>query len=120
MKWDLAATPKARKMRGRLTAGAASALLSVTLLTGCDPASNAVLTGASVVSLMQSKKTLTDQALSWALDEDCSTLFMLRGEEYCQPRALVDERERYCYRTLGSITCYAKPDPRSGPMTLVQ
>lgn len=86
-----------------------SLLVSLLGLAACDPASM-VMTGASIVSVIQSEKTMGDNALSWALDKDCSLLQIARGEDYCQSRTPL-LAEQYCYRNLGGITCYSKPDP---------
>jgi hypothetical protein len=77
-----------------------------------------VMTGASVVSVLQSEKTLGDKALSWALDEDCSVFHVARGQSYCQSRAPAPV-EKYCYRNLGGTTCYSRPEPDASGETEV-
>ena len=88
-------------------------------LAACTPASTAFLTGASLVSLVYTDKTLGDQAASFALKEDCSILYAADNESYCQKWAPEGEQNRamatlagslYCYRTLGGISCYDRPD----------
>ena len=41
-----------------------------------------IATGASVVSVIQSEKTLGDTAVSWATNQSCSILHATRGEPY--------------------------------------
>lgn len=88
----------------------ATILATLTLSLG---ACTAVSSGASVVSLMATKKTIVDHVVSFALDEDCSTIALERGEPYCtdpnapQPITPV----YYCYRSLADITCYESEDP---------
>jgi len=95
-------------------------LLPILLLLGlgaCEPASM-LMTGASVIGVIQSEQTLGDKALSWALNKECSLFQVARGEEYCQSRA-PQPVEKYCYRNLGGITCYTQPDPDASPEVAV-
>lgn len=92
-------------------------------LAACDPASQAMLAGASLVSFVHTDKTIGDHVATWAFDKDCSTLTLANGEGYC--RDIVTEEElaaaeaeakaaqaaTYCYRTLGAVSCYRQPDP---------
>ncbi|MEZ5666198.1 MAG: hypothetical protein R3F55_01950 [Alphaproteobacteria bacterium] len=84
-------------------------LLAVLLAGGCT----AVSTGASIVSLMATKKTITDHVVSFATEMDCSTIALERGEPYCtDPNAPQPQMPLYhCYRSLGEITCYETEDP---------
>ncbi len=82
-------------------------------LTACaDPASLA-LSGASVVTAIDSGKTVTDHAFSYATGEDCSFLNSLRGEAWCQP--IVTEPSpppnQVCYRSIARMTCYPVENP---------
>ena len=92
-------------------------LPAVFTLVSCEPVSM-IATGATFVSVIQSEETMTDKALSWALDKNCSIFQIARGEQYCQ-KSGPDIPEQYCYRTLGSITCYAEPDPQASPEVAV-
>jgi len=92
-------------------------------LAACDPASQAMLAGASLVTFVHSDKTIGDHVATWAFDQDCSTLALANGEGYCRDHVTEEElaaREAearaelaatYCYRTLGEISCYRQPDP---------
>jgi hypothetical protein len=84
--------------------------LALVGLTACDP--NLMFTGAGVVSFVATDKTLTDHAVSLALDRDCSAVRSSRGESYCAAEAYVMPSE-YCYRTLAKVTCYTRPDPQA-------
>lgn len=101
-------------------------------LAACDPASQAMLAGASVVTFVHTDKTIGDHVATWAFDKDCSTLSLANGEGYC--REFVTEEERaaaeaeaaaaraatYCYRTLGTVSCYREPDPSASSASLVR
>ncbi|WP_421709242.1 hypothetical protein [Algihabitans sp.] len=79
-------------------------------LGACDP--TLLATGASVVTLVATDKTMTDHALSAALDRDCSFVRSSRGESFCVQEPYVMQTE-HCYRTLGNVTCYSRPDPQA-------
>lgn len=88
-------------------------------LAACTPATTAAVAGASLVSLVYTDKTLGDQAASMALQEDCSILNFTDNKPYCQKPPSVDDQNSgmaalaaslYCYRTLGGISCYERPD----------
>ena len=89
--------------------GLVVALGAAAFAGGCT----AVSTGASVVSLMATKKTLTDHVVSFATDMDCSTIALERGGSYCSdPDAAPPPQPlHHCYRSLGEITCYEAEDP---------
>jgi len=91
-------------------------------LAGCDPASQAVLAGASLVTFVHTDKTFGDHFSTWAFDKDCSMLSLANGEQYCSEFVTEEEIQAaeaeaaaqlaatYCYRTLGSINCFQQPD----------
>ncbi len=100
--------------------------LSLTLigLTACEPSTQVMLTGASLVSLAHTKKTVGDHFNTWAFDKDCSTLRFVEGEEYCkefeeEEAAVPQEQTLHCYRTLGGVSCYRQPDKSSSLQTKV-
>ena len=101
----------------RLFSPILAVLPAVLTLVSCEPVSM-IATGATFVSVVQSEETMTDKALSWALNKHCSIFQVARGEQYCQNTG-ADIPEQYCYRTLGSITCYAQPDPNASPEVAV-
>ncbi len=91
-------------------------------LGACDPASQGILVGANIVSLVHTEKTLTDHLASSMEDQDCSILHWVDKKPYCQPRSDqatvaggpieggAQQARSYCYRTLGEISCYRMPD----------
>jgi len=88
-------------------------------LAACSPANTALITGASLVSLIYTDKTVGDQAASYAFKEDCSVLNLVDKKPYCQEIPPADAQNRavatlaasyYCYRTLGGVSCYDRPD----------
>lgn len=101
-------------------------------LAACDPASQAMLAGASLVSFVHTDKTLGDHVATWAFDKDCSTLTLANGEGYCHDFVTEEDRvaaaieaeaaldHTYCYRTLGDVTCYRRPDPTASAAARVR
>ena len=91
-------------------------------LSACDPGSQAMLAGASLVTFVHTDKTLGDHFSTWAFDKDCSTLRLANGEDYCkehlteeqikaaEAEAAAQRANTYCYRTLGAINCFRQPD----------
>src|SRR3546814_16443908 len=61
-----------------------SAALLALGLTACDPASQAMLAGASLVSFVHTDKTVGDHVATWAFDQDYPTLPLPNGEGYCR------------------------------------
>ncbi len=66
------------------------------------------------VTVVGTEKTLEDHIISFASGKNCSTARSQRGLTYC-----VEDEVRYkpavhCYRNLGEVTCYDKPDPKRG------
>ena len=82
-------------------------------LAGCaDPASLA-LSGASVVTAVDSGKTVTDHAMSFATGENCSFLHSFKGKAWCIPE-VGEEREppnQVCYSSIARMTCYPVENP---------
>lgn len=78
-------------------------------LAACaDPASLA-LGGASVVSVIDSGKTVSDHVMSYATGDECTFRHSLRGEAWCQPRSIEaddGQPERVCYQSIARVTCY--------------
>jgi hypothetical protein len=86
-------------------------------LSACGGDFGLMMVGGSMASLSYTKKTLVDHAVSNYTELNCSILHTARNEEYCQ-RPEITEREKvaymasmlYCYRTLGGVSCYDRPD----------
>ncbi len=85
-------------------------------LAGCE-AMAVTFVGANMATLMHADKTIPDIVLSRQHGKNCSLLHAERNQPYCQSEP-PDPREslaalaatRYCYRTLGGIDCYERPD----------
>lgn len=100
------------------------AIAGVTLLAGCTVVTNPMdrylgtnvlegfqwLAALSVVSIINTDKTLTDHVVSAISGEDCSTVRYLSGDYYCD-RPEPPQPPLYCYRSLGEITCFERSDP---------
>ncbi len=95
-------------------------------LTACGGEVGMILIGGSMTSLSYTKKTLLDHAISKYTEKNCSILNTARNQEYCQAPGL-SEREKvaymastmYCYRTLGGVNCYDRPDYTASSQTRV-
>ena len=91
-----------------------SALVALGVLTACtDPVSVAV-GGASVVSVVQTGKTLSDHAMSAATGMDCSIRNTLSGASWCTPavnEAPDPAADLVCYRSIANVTCYNRDNP---------
>lgn len=122
-------------MRSQLSFRLLSRLLAPAFALGlgaCDPASQAVLAGASLVSFVHTDKTVSDHMATWAFDSDCSLLHTANDESYCIPFETEEQRraaeaeaaarraQTYCYRTLGGISCYREPDDMASSQARVQ
>lgn len=99
-------------------------------VTACDPYTNTMMLSATVVSVVNTDKTIGDHLAGWAMNEDCSSLRASKGDDYCRPW-LTDEEiaqaerdakgsPQYCYRSLGGIACYTEADKDASPETRVQ
>jgi len=86
------------------------------LLAACSPAESGIIVGASLISLMETDKTLSDHMMSQFMNKDCSTKRLLDGgQKMCLDEngmtTVAQAVPTYCYRTLGKITCYTTPNP---------
>ena len=104
------------------------ALLALILsLSGCGFATTGPgLVALTLTSISTTKKTPSDHLVSWLSGDDCSSVAMSQGKDYCKPRIKPGEGPDgvpldgdlsaentgpYCYRTIGTVTCYSRPDP---------
>jgi len=76
------------------------------VLAGCG-----AVVPVSVGTVVGSDKTVVDHVVSWSSGKNCSQVRVERGLHYCEEDTPTANPEVYCYKTLGSVTCYAKPDP---------
>lgn len=90
------------------------AVLALGALTACtDPVSLAI-GSASIVSVVQTGKTVSDHAMSAATGLDCSIRNTLSGNGWCQPSATDapdPAAQLACYRSIAEVTCYARDNP---------
>jgi len=120
---------KGQPMAGKRQGPRHAAVLLAALLglAACEPTTTAVVAGASLASLIHTDKTLMDHAASYATDEDCSILHAAHNEAYCQAYAsegpdalLAMTATHYCYRTLGGVSCYDRPDYTASSQTRIE
>ena len=103
-------------------------LLLCTALLGLSACVSPVelLVGASLTSFIHTDKTIADHAASWITEKDCSVLYAADDKDYCQP-LVSPEKEQvafmnstlYCYRTLGGVSCYDRPDYTASSQTRI-
>lgn len=110
-------------------------LLVLGALSGCVLLTGPGLFAAGMATIINTKKTPSDHAVSWMTGQDCSSVKYSQGRAYCAPteeaKARADGRPfddddrpetygPYCYRTLGSVTCYREPDPDASEQARLQ
>lgn len=78
-------------------------ILGLFAVGGCE------VLGVQGVSVMATKKTLVDHAVSWGSGKNCSAIRKDRGLSYCVEDEKTTDMKVYCYPTLGEITCYEQP-----------
>lgn len=59
-------------------------------------------------------KTIEDHVISLTSGKNCSTLRRERGLTYCEEDEPNINHNIYCYKTIGNVTCYDRPDPHKG------
>lgn len=55
-----------------------------------------------------------DEKISQWTDRECSTVFVMLGDDYCREKHVAGDRpgeKIHCFRTLGGVDCYAEADP---------
>ncbi len=78
-------------------------------LTACADPASLLLGGASVVTMIDSGKTVSDHVMSFATGEECTFRHSLRGEAWCQARRSENTGEQsslVCYQSIARATCY--------------
>ncbi len=87
-------------------------MIAILAIAGCSVVPVAgPLEGGSIVL---TDKTVTDHIVSFSSGKNCSVIRQNQGLTYCEEDELVPVQSLYCYNTLGSVTCYDRPDPFSG------
>ena len=69
------------------------------------------LGGAEAISIMGTDKTVVDHIVSIGSGKDCSTIRREQGRTYCVEDEVQINQNIHCYKSIGSVTCYDRPDP---------
>ncbi len=95
-------------------------------LTACGGETGMMLMGASLTTLIHTDKTLVDHAVGLSTDRDCSVLYLAKDDDYCKPPVPIEPGQvaymssaLYCYRTLGGVSCYDRPDYTASSQTRI-
>jgi len=80
------------------------------MLSGCAPQ----FFIGDVASTIATKKTISDHAVSYFSNKDCSSVRLEQGKTYCvedDPNHFYNAASKTnCYRELGNVTCYMQED----------
>lgn len=100
---------------GRATPRLALSPALLLLLAGCALGPSLALSGMDIVSYASTDQSLAGNAATTITGEDCAVIQLADGRSHClsqeEQEALLAAQRRYCYRTLGSVTCYNIRDP---------
>ncbi len=101
-------------------------LLGLLGLNACGGEVGLMVVGASMATLIHTDKTIVDHAVGRSTDQDCSVLYLARDEDYCKPLIPIEPSQvaymastLYCYRTLGGVSCYDRPDYSASSQTRI-
>jgi len=84
------------------------------LLSGCESVATPLLAlGGATATTIHTNKLPTDHIADYFTGQDCNSIRQSQdGGPLCRPyQQGVIEEPRYCYKSLGTITCYTEPDP---------
>jgi hypothetical protein len=88
------------------------AIAAIGVLAGCSVIPGvAQVEGAFVVG---TEKTIEDHVISLSSGKNCSSVRKEKGLTYCVEDEKQIRQNIYCYPTIGSPTCYNRPDPHQG------
>ncbi|MCH8036805.1 MAG: hypothetical protein IIC53_06725 [Proteobacteria bacterium] len=95
-------------------------------LSACGGGVGLAMLAASTATFIHTDKTTVDLAVSYATDRDCSILYLANDENYCKPAVPIEpgqvaymSQALYCYRTLGGVNCYDRPDYTASSQTRI-
>ncbi len=95
-------------------------------LGACGGEVGLAMMGASVATFIHSDKTVVDHAIGLSTERDCSILSLARDQDYCKPQVPIEpgqvaymSQALYCYRTLGGVSCYDRPDYTASSQTRI-
>jgi hypothetical protein len=81
------------------------------LVLCCVVGACAPYTIAETTSIVTTDKMMEDHVISALAGKNCSTVRVGRGEPYCEEDEVMPQVRVHCYRNLGGVTCYDRPDP---------
>ncbi len=95
-------------------------------LTACGGEVGLALLAANTAIFIHGDKTVVDHAVSYSTERDCSILYAVNDRNYCQPLEPIEPGQvaylssvLYCYRTLGGVSCYGRPDHAASSQTRI-
>lgn len=93
--------------------GALGTLLALGLGGCAEIGVPATMASVQLASLINTDKSVTDHLVSYVTGQNCSSVNLGESGTYCLDplAALPLEAPRYCYRSLGEVTCYDRPNP---------
>ena len=68
---------------------------------------------ADALTVVGTDKTIIDHVVSINSGKNCSTVRREQGLHYCEEDEPAVNPRIFCYKTLGRVTCYARPDPHA-------
>jgi hypothetical protein len=95
-------------------------------LSACGGDVGLAMLAASTATFIHTDKTVIDHAVGLSTDRDCSVLYLARDQDYCKPQVPIEpgqvaymSQALYCYRTLGGVSCYDRPDYTASSQTRI-
>ncbi len=95
-------------------------------LSACGGDVGLAMLAASTATFIHTDKTVMDHAVGLSTDRDCSILYLARDQDYCKPQVPIEpgqvaymSQALYCYRTLGGVSCYDRPDYTASSQTRI-
>ena len=86
----------------------AISLIATLFLTACGLAPQ--FAGADGAAIIASDKTIIDHVVSFTTGKNCSTLRSSQDLTYCEEDQIDPQPVLYCYRDLGKVSCYSRPE----------
>ena len=83
-------------------------LVFIIFLNGCGAFPGVSQVQGAVV--IGTDKTIEDHIMSLTSGKNCSVVRKEKGLTYCEEDEPIINQNIFCYKTLGSVTCYDRPD----------
>ncbi|MEQ9487549.1 MAG: hypothetical protein RIM72_01000 [Alphaproteobacteria bacterium] len=98
---------------GRLRPVAVALAAGLSLAACSGVSAPLIALGGATATTINTDKLPTDHIADYITGQDCNSVRQSRdGGPLCRPYEMgVIEEPRYCYKSLGTITCYTEPDP---------